>query len=329
MKTNNRCGSHAAGLSCSGLFYAGAMLLLATSAPAQNLFVSDSGGSTIYQYTPGGVESIFTTAVRFPEGLAFDSAGNLFVPSLTDGTISEFSPGGAPVPPVPFTSGLIAPYGVTFANSGALSGNLFVADAGQDRVFNYTPGGVQSTFISLAGSGYSPYGLTFSSAGNLFLVARNGVDGIVQEYTAAGGFITTFVTGLSSPYDLKFDSAGNLYVADNGSGQIYEYDSAGNLINTLTPGTGAWGLAFDSLGDLFASDADGAIYKYTAAQLLLPGGGIPGTFVAPGGDLGNGTYLAFPTATGVPEQTSTLTLFALGALAIFGSRRLIAKTRLS
>ena len=56
----------------------GAVLLICSSAPAQNLFVSDFASGNIYEFTPEGVRSTFVSGLAGP-GLAFDTAGNLFV----------------------------------------------------------------------------------------------------------------------------------------------------------------------------------------------------------------------------------------------------------
>src|SRR5690349_20992051 len=62
---------------------AGALLMLASSArlPAQNLYVANwFAPGAIYQFTPGGSQSTFYSGgLGEPEGLAFDSSGNLFV----------------------------------------------------------------------------------------------------------------------------------------------------------------------------------------------------------------------------------------------------------
>jgi sugar lactone lactonase YvrE len=72
---------------------------------AGNLFVTDWGiwgmvngiwgsrGGAIYKFTPGGVRSTFAELVA-PEGLAFDSAGNLFVVDEDTGNIFKFTPAG-------------------------------------------------------------------------------------------------------------------------------------------------------------------------------------------------------------------------------------------
>ena len=65
--------------SFGGMVCAGAFMLIASSAQAQNLFESDWGGGTINEFTPGGTKSTFASGLVAPEGLAFNSAGDLFV----------------------------------------------------------------------------------------------------------------------------------------------------------------------------------------------------------------------------------------------------------
>ena len=54
-------------------------MLIASSAPAQNLFVSVQYSSDIDEFTPGGAQSTFASGLFGPDGLAFNSAGDLFV----------------------------------------------------------------------------------------------------------------------------------------------------------------------------------------------------------------------------------------------------------
>src|SRR5678815_4415254 len=81
--------------------------LICSSAPAQNLFVRDSGvvggSGAIYKLTPNGVRSIFASGLNGSDGgfygLAFDKAGNLFATdsvsgNVTSGTIYKFTPAG-------------------------------------------------------------------------------------------------------------------------------------------------------------------------------------------------------------------------------------------
>src|SRR5262245_21232004 len=68
----------------------GAVILICSSMPAQNLFVSsDSGGGNIYEFTPAGVRNTFAPGLTGK--LAFDKEGNLFV---TANAIYKFTPSG-------------------------------------------------------------------------------------------------------------------------------------------------------------------------------------------------------------------------------------------
>lgn len=111
-----------------------------------DLFVSDEYNGEIYKFRPNGTESIFASGLRYPTGLAFDSAGNLFVSqgSTTypngSGTITKFMPNGASVT---FASGDLGnlPYGLAFDSAG----NLYLASA---YIYKFTPDGTQSIFAS-------------------------------------------------------------------------------------------------------------------------------------------------------------------------------------
>src|SRR6266516_4778289 len=76
----------------------GAVILICSSAPAQNLFVSvsDAGGGKIFEFTPDGVQSTFASGLSDPGALAFDGAGNLFVVDGGGGSASilKFTPDG-------------------------------------------------------------------------------------------------------------------------------------------------------------------------------------------------------------------------------------------
>src|SRR4029078_6082718 len=78
----------------------GAPLLLglaATPARAAIVYVGIAGDSVIEKFTASGVGSIFATEEEhsFPEGLAFDQAGNLFVANAGNNTIQKFTPSGS------------------------------------------------------------------------------------------------------------------------------------------------------------------------------------------------------------------------------------------
>ena len=111
MKT--RCPSifRAAYHSFDRAVFAGAVLLITSSAPAQNLFEADRGSGNIYEFTPGGVQTTFASGLNAPDGLAFNRAGDLFVVSAGLNNIYEYTPGGAQTT---FAYGLSNPAGLAF-----------------------------------------------------------------------------------------------------------------------------------------------------------------------------------------------------------------------
>src|SRR5437588_2602916 len=78
----------------SSVLWLGAVILTSSSAPAQNLFMSSNDGQTgvILEFTPDGTQSTFASGLSNPQGLVFDSSGNLFV--ADGGAIYKFSPDG-------------------------------------------------------------------------------------------------------------------------------------------------------------------------------------------------------------------------------------------
>src|SRR5208282_3144600 len=145
-KSSIRAACH----SFNGAVFAGAVLLIASSGQAQNLFVADAGSGNIYEFTPGGAQSRFASGLVYPTGLAFNSAGDLFEADLYSGNIYEFTPGGVRST---FATGLDYPQGLAFNSAG----DLFAADLGSGNIYEFTPGGAQSTFAS----GLGPTGLAF------------------------------------------------------------------------------------------------------------------------------------------------------------------------
>jgi DNA-binding beta-propeller fold protein YncE len=110
----------------------GAVILICSSAAAQNLFVSggDRGNGKIFEFTPDGVETTFTSGLNSPQDLAFDSEGNLFV--VDSGAIYKFTPAGVRTT---FTLGLAGPLGLAFDSAG----NLLIVDG--SNIDKFTPEG--------------------------------------------------------------------------------------------------------------------------------------------------------------------------------------------
>jgi sugar lactone lactonase YvrE len=259
----------------------GAVILIYSSASAQNLCVSgrDSGGGEIFKFTWDGGQSIFASGLYTPSDLAFDSAGNLF---FVDYEIVGDGPSGEAAIYKITPNGTVTIFASRLSYSSDLvvdkAGNLFVADYDSGIIYKYKPTGLRATFASGL---YHPGGMAFDSAGNLF-VADNSIGNIYQgsiyEYKPDGSRTSFAVLDPSDrPAGLAFDSMGNLFMADLG-GNIYKYDAPGVLRRYprttfgSVPGS-AQSLAFDGAGNLLVVDAGGvngtgsgipnAIYKFT------------------------------------------------------------------
>jgi sugar lactone lactonase YvrE len=199
---------------------------------AANLFVAtltcDNVSGTcqgaIVKISPGGVQSTFATFSQQnfqPEGVAFDSAGNLFVMAidLTDAnlasTIYKFTPGG-----LQSTFGSVPGQGAGLAFDAA--GNLFAADAVDVTIYKFDPDGTRSVFVgpSAFPPNNFPVGLAQDRFGNLFASTESGFvndpSNVVLKFTPAG-VGSTFAANLDNyPRGLAFNRGGQLFLAEVG-----------------------------------------------------------------------------------------------------------------
>ena len=165
--------------------------------------------STIYKFTPDGVQSPFGSFPSDGFGIAFDEMGNLFAADAFDQTIFKFEPDGTRsvfVGPSAFATDT-GPAGLAFDRFG----NLFVSTestmllTGNDTILKFTPDGVERTFA--AGLTY-PRGLAFDRSGNLFVAdvkgAGSGAPGQILKFTPDGTWSLFAVVPAESNTDPQF-----------------------------------------------------------------------------------------------------------------------------
>ena len=219
--------------------------------------------------TPGPARS---SALGGPNGLAFDSAGNLFIADqnnnmvlkvTTDGTLSIFAGNGtygAPTPGPATSSSMAYPWGLAVDAAD----NVYIGDSFNYVVYKVTPDGTLSVFAGTGSLGAPTPGPATSSP-------------------------------MGIPDELEFDSSGNLYIADYSNSRVYKVTPDGML--SIVAGSGVWGtptegpatssalkapcgLAFDSTGNLYISDFDNSLVMKvtpTGTLSIVAGTGVWGT----------------------------------------------------
>ena len=216
-----------------------------------NLYVANADNNTVSRVTPGGDVSTFASGFSRPVGLAFDTNGNLYVANIILGTVSKVTPAGSVSE---FASGFFNPTGLAFN-----FGNLYVASQDNNSVYIVQSTGTVISFV--IGAFSAPSGLAFDTIGNLY-VANIG-NNTVSKVNPFGDTVSTFASEFNGPIGLAFDNYGNLYVTNNGNNTISEVDSSGTIIDTLNLSNSPLFLAFDSNSYLYVSTSDNNVLKST------------------------------------------------------------------
>lgn len=207
------------------------------------------------------------------------------------------------------SSAFVAPQGVAFDSSG----NLWVIDAGamntggtgKPTLYQFTSASLsalQSPATAMPnlmiGSSVfmSPQQAVFDSKGDLWVSdSKNNevFEFMPSQLTASGTAVMPNITIRSSPaftgaLGIAFDSVGDLWVANNGGNTIVGFDAtklptaSGSV--TLNPSMilsddgkgsiqGPWALAFDSSGNLWSSNSKGpnTVVQFSKASLTAGG----------------------------------------------------------
>jgi hypothetical protein len=242
--------SHVAVDSAGNLYIADSRDNVVREVSAQTGIISIFAGSGNYSANLGDGGPATAATLASPQGLSFDSAGNLFIAdsgharirkvSANNGTITTVAGGG--------TSGLLGDGGpataatLSYAVDVAVDskGTIYIADANTGRVRMVNP--ASGIITTVAGNGIlgssgdgglataaeiNPQGVAVDTAGNLYISSPPTE---VRMVPAGGGAITMFagngyegfagdgdsatLAELCLPQGLAFDKSGSLYIAD-------------------------------------------------------------------------------------------------------------------
>jgi sugar lactone lactonase YvrE len=284
------------------LFTALAATLIAGTASADTVYVTETGGNYVTEINGTEQTEIGNGYLQGPTGLVFDSAGDLFVANGQNGTITEFNSSGGYDTTI--DAGLSSPRGMAIDSAGDIYvanqnigtitkltdnggvytastfatglttpndiainavGDLYVTNGlPGNYITEITPGGVKEPFAIAGEQLNGPNGIVFGPNDDIYVVNRVTSD--VEKIDAAGVGTTYLAAGsLDAPKNLVFDSFGDLYVTDSGDNEVTEYNPQGQLIETFS----------DLAGPCFITTQDADTFSVpepSTYALLLAGG---------------------------------------------------------
>ncbi len=193
---------------------------------------------------------------------------------------------------------------------------LIVVDAGSNEITVFKVQGTTLTFASKTGSqGTDP--ISVANYGDLVYVLNAGGAGNIAGFKLTTAGALTFIPGsvqplsgasAPSPEQIGFNTWGNvLVVTEKGTNIIDTYtvdkNGAADAPNSqVSAGTGPYGFAFNSAGQLFVSEAASnsvsSYYLSSSGWLRTLSGAIPDFGVAPCWLLVNGHYVYTANAHG-------------------------------
>jgi hypothetical protein len=277
------------------------------TADSKGLWIAN--GTNVVEFVPGqltgGVQNvaphrnISSAALGTPQGVTFDSSGNLWVmdpgamlngtatPALLKFSSAQLAALGMTNSPDP--AAIITSTSLAFPQQSVFdaAGNQWVSDHNNNTILVFTAAQLAMTgtntlvptVVISSASFNGPLGIVFDGGGNLWVANNGGVPGDNNTMSPVGTSIVEFAkahlpavatTGMLTP-DLMPD----ITLTDNGQNSIQ----------------GPWELAFDSMGNLWSSNANTpfSIVEFAKTGLVMTGTPAPAITISPMMDMGVST----------------------------------------
>lgn len=237
---------------------------------AGNVFVADSGNSTVRKIAPGGIVTTFAglgrtrggtdatgTSARFeqPFGIAVDANGNVYVSDSMANTIRKISPAGVVTTLAgrygasgsTDAAGPDARFSVPYAVAVDTAGTVYVVDHGNHTIRKITASGTVSTLAGTAGTAGSANGRGAAASFRY-------PSGIAVDRTG-----TVFVADTDNQLIRAISADGEVTTA-GGSGATGSTDGAGTSARFFNPK----GVAADSSGRIYVADLSNHTVRFGA-----------------------------------------------------------------
>jgi len=268
-----------------------------------NLYIADSLNNRVRVISTGGIVTTFagdgqvgtpgflgdqgpaiSAHLHFPNGLAFDSTGNLYIADTGDNDIryvdisgiihtkaGDGYPGYEGDTGSPDVSELRQPEDVAVDSKG----NIYIADTGNGAIRQINTQGVinfiagacvvaSGCTIGYSGDGglavdaglIEPYGVAVDAAGNVYIAERN--DGRIRQIAAGPNYLNNYISTIIGNGNLGFSGDGGSALAAQ--------------LNSPT------GVALDSAGNVYIADSQ----NYRIRKVPSPGKGNISTVAGDG-----------------------------------------------
>jgi hypothetical protein len=277
------------------------------TADTKGLWIAN--GNDVVEFVPGqlmgGVQNvaphrtISSGALGTPQGVTFDSAGNLWVmdpgamvngqatPALLKFSSAQLAALGMTNGPEP--AAIITSTSLAFPQQSVFDaqGNQWVSDHNNNTILVFTAAQLAMTgtnnlmpaVVITSAAFNGPLGIVFDGAGNLWVANNGEVPGNNNTMSPVGTSIVELAkanlpavptTGMLTP-----DLTPSITLTDNGQGSIQ----------------GPWELAFDAMGNLWSSNAATpfTLVAFGKASLGASGTPAPMTTISPTMDMGVST----------------------------------------